>query len=287
MTTRHGGRARVIALACAAALSLVLGACGDSDDDNDNATGDSSEQAAGDEVEAYCEAELEIETIGEPDIDFENASEEEQQAAAKEFATDELLPKAKAVQEEAPDEIKADVDKLVAAVEEAAETGDFAAFEEDEEIKAAEAKLHDFDLENCGWGSAEVKAVDYAFEGLDDSYDAGPTSFDFTNGGKEVHEMIVVKKKDGVSESFDDILAIEDEAAQQEKIDFAGAAFGPPGEESYFVVDLEPGSYIALCFIPEGTTPEVMAQMESSGEEPENAGPPHFVKGMKKEFTVS
>ena len=105
MTTRHGGRARRIALACAAALTLVLGACGDSDDDgNGDASGDSSEQAAGGDVEAYCEAELEIETIGEPDIDFENASEEEQQAAAKEFATAELLPKAKAVQEEAPEE---------------------------------------------------------------------------------------------------------------------------------------------------------------------------------------
>ena len=286
MTTRHGGRARRIALACAAALTLVLGACGDSDGNGD-ASGDSSEQAAGGDVEAYCEAELEIETIGEPDIDFENASEEEQQAAAKEFATDELLPKAKAVQEEAPEEIKTDVDTLVAAIEEAAETGDFAAFEEDDEIKAAEAKLHEFDLENCGWTSADVEAVDYAFNGLDDSYDAGVASFDFSNTGKEVHEMVVLKKKDGVSESFDDILAMEDEAAQEEKIEFAGAAFGPPGEESYFVVDLEPGSYIALCFIPEGTTPEVMAEMESSGEEPENAGPPHFVKGMKKEFTVS
>lgn len=269
----------MIALTCAATLTLVLGACGDSDDGN--------EEAAGSDVEAYCDAALDIETIGEPDIDFENASEEEQKAAAKEFASEQLLPKAKVVQEEAPEEVKADVDKLVAAVEETAETGDFTAFEEDDEIKAAEVKLHEFDLENCGWSSADVTAVDYAFNGLEDSYDAGPTSFDFSNGGKEVHEMIVVKKKDGVSESFDDILAMEDEAAQQAKVDFMGVAFGSPGEESYFVADLEPGSYIALCFIPEGTTPEVMEQMESGGQEPENAGPPHFVKGMKQEFTVS
>jgi hypothetical protein len=279
MTTRHGGRARKIALVGAAALTLVLGACGDGDG------GDG--QAADSDVEAYCDAELAVETIGEPDIDFENASEAEQQAAAKAFANDELLPKAKAVQDAAPDDIKADVDTLVAAVEDAAETGDFAAFEDDEEIEEAEANLHEFDLENCGWTGVDVEAVDYAFEGLDDSYDAGVTSFDFSNGGKEVHEMIVVKKKNGVSESFDDILAMEDQAAQQQKVDFMGAAFGPPGDESYFVVDLEPGSYIALCFVPEGTTPEVMEQMESSGEEPENAGPPHFVKGMKKEFTVS
>ena len=36
-----------------------------------------------------------------------------------------------------------------------------------------------------------------------------------------------------------------------------GAAFAFPGTEGFTVVDLEPGRYIAVCFIPQGLTPEV------------------------------
>ena len=46
--------------------------------------------------------------------------------------------------------------------------------------------------------------------------------------------------------------------------------------------DLEEGRYVAICFIPVGTTPDVLA----SGAPPEDT-PPHFMEGMVTELTVS
>ena len=60
---------------------------------------------------------------------------------------------------------------------------------------------------------------------------------------------------------------------------FVGAA-GPllPGESTPAVFEAEAGEYIALCFIPVGTTGE--------GPEGEGDGPPHFVEGQRSEFMV-
>lgn len=43
----------------------------------------------------------------------------------------------------------------------------------------------------------------------------------------------------------------------------------------------EPGRYVAVCFIPVGTTPE------TPPEDFENLGPPHALQGMVAEFEVS
>ena len=109
---------------------------------------------------------------------------------------------------------------------------------------------------------------------------AGPTVVNFTNDGTELHEIILIRKNDDVTESFDELLALPEKQAMKKTTE-AGAAFAFPGEEGQTVVDLAAGEYIALCFIPVGLTPEVAA----SGEEPQ--GPPHFVEGMKVEFVVS
>lgn len=53
----------------------------------------------------------------------------------------------------------------------------------------------------------------------------------------------------------------------------------PPGEDGYAVVELEPGDYIAACFIPTGTTSE-------DGPPAGEPGPPHALHGMVAEFTV-
>ena len=48
-------------------------------------------------------------------------------------------------------------------------------------------------------------------------------------------------------------------------------------EMTVVFTDLQPGEYIALCFIPEG----------SKDENTEGQGPPHFTKGMRMEFSVA
>lgn len=57
----------------------------------------------------------------------------------------------------------------------------------------------------------------------------------------------------------------------------AGGTFAEPGKDApgLFSVE-EPGDYVAVCFIPLGSTPD--------NEEAD--GPPHLTQGMKVEFTV-
>lgn len=293
MTRRTTTRRRIAAVLLCGMLAAGLAACGDDDDDDDVAADDTTETTAADEsgdegdgegdLAAYCENVLEVETAGEPDIDFETAAPEQIAEAAKAFAQEKMVDPAHAAGEAAPAEIREDVALLVAAVDELAETGDFeAAF--DEEVEAASERVHTFDLANCEWGQTEVNAIDYGYEGIPSTLEAGPTSFDLTNGGEEMHELILLRKKDDTTETFDELLALPQEEAQA-KVDVLGSIFAAPGEEGeYSVVDLEAGEYLAICFIPQGFTPEVAEAAESGGEVPE--GPPHFTLGMKVPFTV-
>jgi hypothetical protein len=80
-----------------------------------------------------------------------------------------------------------------------------------------------------------------------------------------------------VTETFDEILELPEEESIS-KVTIFGPAIGPPGSTSYMLADLEPGEYVALCFIPQGMT--------SFEQEPPEA-PPHVALGMKQEFAIS
>jgi hypothetical protein len=260
--------------------ALVAAGCGGDDDDaGSDTTGSDDAAAAGasSDTGAYCDAALAIETAGEPDIDFSTATEEEIAAATKDFAAETLRPLADDVLAAAPAEVQADLEVQSDALDQMAETGDFSVFETPE-VAAAEAATHAFDLGECGWTSVAVDAADYSFAGLPDEMEAGVTSFELTNGGAEVHEMILVRKNDGVTQSFDELLALPEEEALQSITMVGLAGPVPPGESAYAVTDLEAGDYIAVCFIPVGT-------VSLDGPPPE--GPPHVMQGMQHQFTVS
>ena len=149
-----------------------------------------------------------------------------------------------------------------------------------------------------------VTAQDYHFEGLPTSVPAG-TSLTLTNAGHEVHEMIIVRKNDGVTESFDELLQLPDEEAFQ-KITVAGILVAAPGESASMGMDAmgtpspmtaitvaQEGEYLAVCFIPQGTTemPDFSAEAPPSADTAAASsapqGPPHVLLGMKQEFTVT
>lgn len=129
-------------------------------------------------------------------------------------------------------------------------------------------------------GAVTVTAVDYAFSGIPDEVAAG-TEFSLVNEGAEAHELVLIRRNDGVTESFEELLALPEEDAME----FAaviGAVFADPGAESGDTLTAaEPGDYLAVCFVPVGTT-SAEASMDM-----ENMGPPHFVEGMLLEFTVT
>ena len=107
------------------------------------------------------------------------------------------------------------------------------------------------------------------------------------NQGAEFHEVLLFKVNDGVTDTAIDLLSLPEEEMGS-KMSFAGVTMGPPGEPSKSVANLTPGRYIAVCFLPQGATPEVMAQMDGPDSSlPEGAGPPHFMAGMVQEFNVA
>jgi hypothetical protein len=53
-----------------------------------------------------------------------------------------------------------------------------------------------------------VTGVDFAFDGVKPAYPAGLTRIKFVNGGKEVHEMVILRRKPGVRQSFAQLLKL-------------------------------------------------------------------------------
>ena len=257
-------RGRIMRLAATGlAITAIVGACGDDDADAPGASD-------------YCQASLALETAPEPDIDFETATPEEMTAATKVYAAETFLPLAQRLQELAPDEISADVEIGMAAVNRLAETGDFETAFGDPEFEAALDRMHAHDVDTCEWNTVDVRAADYAFQGVPSEVDAGVTSFEFKNGGTEVHEMVLFRINDGVTETLEELLAMPEEEVVT-KTTMVAQTGAVPGEDEYSVADLTAGRYAMLCFVPEGTHSE---EMEGTGE-------PHFMRGMVYEFSVA
>jgi hypothetical protein len=133
----------------------------------------------------------------------------------------------------------------------------------------------------------DVVGRDYAYEGVEASYD-GPATFAFRNEGEEIHEMVVVRKNDGVTESFEELLALPEDQSLA-KVSIVGVAMAAQGETAPdFVTADQPGEYLMVCFIPQGTT-AIPSQAPDASGPPEGLGdgPPHFTLGMQQTFTIA
>src|SRR3546814_7465974 len=96
----------------------------------------------------------------------------------------------------------------------------------------------------------------------------------FTNDTEhdEPHEMVLFRRNDGVDDPIEDLLALPEDEVMS-KVSMAGVVFADaPGSEAAAMLDLEPGSYVAICFIPTGGAED---------------GPPHIVGGMVAEFDAA
>jgi hypothetical protein len=133
-------------------------------------------------------------------------------------------------------------------------------------------------------GSAEGTRVDVV--GTEYEY-SGPITIAFRNEGAEVHEIVVVKKNEGVTQSWEELLALpEDQSGAF--VTFAGVAFAEPGQTAAEMVTAsEPGEYLGICFIPAGTTELPSLDPNASGPPDLGTGAPHFTLGMLTEFTIT
>jgi uncharacterized cupredoxin-like copper-binding protein len=113
-----------------------------------------------------------------------------------------------------------------------------------------------------------VIATDYAFD-APASIPAGPTTLRLVNRGPELHHVQLVRIEEG--HTFEELAKINPEAGPPPAwIRFVGGPNAPvPGAESQATLNLEPGNYAILCFIP---SPD---------------GVLHMMKGMARPLTVT
>lgn len=139
-----------------------------------------------------------------------------------------------------------------------------------------------------------VTAVDYAFEDLPATVEAG-TRLSLTNASTvEAHELVAVRIPDEETRPVSELVALPPEELAAV---FGGAPepatviLAAPGETDVpgpVVGDgtlTEPGRYAVVCFFPVGGDPAVVLDPNAEGP-PETDGPRHVSQGMFAELLV-
>ena len=103
--------------------------------------------------------------------DLASASPEQQQATVKDFWSKQE-PILTSMDQQAPDEIKADIEKLLGQARQGAVTGDIATLSSPD-LAAADRNIDQYMLEQCGYEQITISATDYAYEGLPGSSTLG------------------------------------------------------------------------------------------------------------------
>src|SRR3954447_2279468 len=119
-------------------------------------------------------------------------------------------------------------------------------------------------------GTIDTTEYKFALDGLK----AGKNTVEFTNKGTMLHHVVILPFLEGKTlEDLKTALASEDQSGPP-PVDFEKGSFSAVagiGDSIVYDVDLAPGHYAILCFMPD----------------PGTAGPPHAMKGMIDEFTIS
>jgi len=263
--TKTRTRTRILLLAAAAGTlavgaSSVASATTEPPPDVSAAPGaGGSAEASSPEAEAFCTAELAVEAaFGSEDPTL-------------------IEPAVGALTAATPAELQETVDAVLAAEEDSPEFDD------------AYGAMVDWMRDNCGYAELNLTGSEYTFGGLPPEVSAGPTILALSNTGEEVHEALLLRVNDGVELTLDELIALPEEESMT-NLTFTGHAFAFPGEIGQAVVDLPPGRYVAVCFLPENADPDIFMQMtgpDSSAPPDANFGPPHAILGMAQEFVVA
>lgn len=191
----------------------------------------------------------------------------------------------------APDDVASAVEPVIPVLEE-----DFEAGSESEEMAVADGTADDWALANCGDARVDIEAFNFAFPGVPSEMDAGRVAFNVTNHTQtdEFHEVLLLRRNDGETESPRDIIAAAVESAPVsvettfgalEHFTLVGGGLVEPegGDgQDVFVVDLEPGEYIAVCLLPVNSAE--LLEPYFGGEQVQSRY--HFDDGMFAQFTV-
>lgn len=151
--------------------------------------------------------------------------------------------------------------------------------------------------DDAGDGAAEpveVTVVDYAYEGLPSSVEAGTTFTLVSGSDTEIHEFVAFRLPDEETRPVSELVMLPpDELLPALGGEPATVLLAPPGGDTIPAVGdgtlSEPGRYAIICIIPTGADPaEYLEKAATSDGPPDVAGgPPHIVNGMFAELTVT
>lgn len=111
----------------------------------------------------------------------------------------------------------------------------------------------------------QVTATDFAFS-APDTIASGPTVFHLVNNGAEAHHISMFRLDS--AHTVADMMALPPDASPAWMVGVGGPNAAMPGDSIRATLNLVPGNYVMLCFIP--------------GSD----GKPHFMKGMVRPITV-
>ena len=247
-----------------ALLTGLTAACGDDDDDATAVRPPAEEATAGNDAggtEAVCAGAAEL---------TQAMARIPRDGDAARYVGTEVLPVAENIAEALPAHLAEAGTDLTGALGDLADSGDPSIMGSPAFV-GSQADIGAYVHDTCELEAIDVTAVDYDYQGLPEEITAGRVSFAMTNEGAEDHEIAVFKANPGVTESFEELSELPEEELMS-KLTFTGVTFGSPGSTSYAVLDMDPGTYHLVCFVPVG-----------GGEE----GPPHFTQGMRRTITVA
>jgi hypothetical protein len=108
---------------------------------------------------------------------------------------------------------------------------------------------------------------DFMFDGPD-TVPAGQVTYRVVNSGPQPHELNILRLAPGATPV--DVLTWQPDQGTPPPFEAVGGMNGlSQGESDYMTLDLEPGTYVAICNIPDPGT-----------------GLPHARLGMIRQFTV-
>lgn len=257
---------RLAALGLAAAVATTLAACGDDDDSAAAGNGDGDGNGNGSTTTVDP---LGGETAGGGAVPVEACDAFVDFSAAFVGDPAALAPAGEALVAALPDDLAEAGSTLGTALSQGEEAMG------GPEFTAALSEIGDGLYEGCETDTRlDVGGVDYAFEGLPDEVAAGRVALRFTNrtGSGEPHELVLMKRNPGTTESVDELLALPQDQVMS-KLTMIGVVFADtPETSSALIADLDPGSYVAVCMIPVGGAEE---------------GEPHALHGMVAELEVA
>ncbi len=144
-----------------------------------------------------------------------------------------------------------------------------------------------------GAADVTIRSIDYAFLDVPQSVPAGATLALSNESADEAHEIVAVQLPDDETRPVAELVRLPPEELEPLMAGLRTVVLAAPETDGVAVVGdgslSEPGRYALLCVIPTGADPEEYMTKAATSDGPPDVtgGPPHIVKGMFAELTVT